>query len=542
MSMGNCVSVKPKIRVIPAKTRQELVSTSVGKRQEKLRVAAYARVSTEHEEQESSYEAQVKHFTKLIAERQDWEMVKIYADPGLSGKNIKRPEFLKLMKACEDGLVDKIITKSVSRFARNTIDCVESVRKLRNMGIGVYFEKENLDTLHENSEFVLTIMASLAEEESRSMSNNIRWSVRKKFEQGKVILNTARFLGYKREKNSDILEIVPEEAITVRRIYREFLAGASLKDIADALERDSIPSPSGQSKWHVSTIRSILTNEKYQGDCHLQKTYLPDFLSPRRVENVGQADSWYVEDSHAAIITREQFALVQEEFKRRKSLRASTETGNGKFSGKYAFSGMIVCGECGETYRRHQQYNQYKVYPTWACKVHENTGAKHCTAKPIKEKALEDAVVRAINKLMENKEQFLAELKATVLEVMLDDSNDYIVRIDTEIAELQNDITVAIERMQKAEITAEEYKTLVDGYKRKIDVLNLDKEEIIFENGKLQLLEYRIAEVEDLLGNGRILEEFDKNVFKGLVQRIIVLSQKEIQIDFKCGITVKERL
>ena len=190
------------------------------------------------------------------------------------------------MKACEDGLVDKIITKSVSRFARNTIDCVESVRKLRNMGIGVYFEKEKLDTLHENSEFVLTIMASLAEEESRSMSNNIRWSVRKKFEQGKVILNTARFLGYKREKNSDVLEIVPEEAIMVRRIYREFLAGASLKDIADALERDSIPSPSGQIKGHVSTIRSILTNEKYQGDCHLQKTYLPDFLSPRRVENV----------------------------------------------------------------------------------------------------------------------------------------------------------------------------------------------------------------------------------------------------------------
>lgn len=146
---------------------------------------------------------------------------------------------------------------------------------------------------------------------------------------------------------------------------------------------------------------------------------------------------------------------------------------------------MIVCGECGETYRRHQQYNQYKVYPTWACKVHENTGARHCTAKPIKEKALEDAIVRAINKLLDNKEQFLAELKETVLEVMLDDTNDPIVRIDTEIAELQNEITVALERIQKAEITAEEYKTLVDGHKRKIDVPNIDKEEIIFENGKM---------------------------------------------------------
>lgn len=513
--MENCVSARPKIRVIPAKTRPEFVSESVGKKQEKLRVAAYARVSTEHEEQESSYEAQVNYFTKYIAERTDWEMVRIYADPGLSGKNIKRPEFLKLMRDCENGLVDRIITKSVSRFARNTLDCVEAARKLKNMGIGVYFEKENLDTLQENSEFVLTIMASLAEEESRSMSNNIRWSVRKKFEQGKVIMNTARFLGYKREKNSDVLEIVPEEAITVRRIYREFLQGLSLKEIADGLERDKIPSPSGQEKWHVSTIRSILTNEKYMGDCHLQKTYLADFLSPRRVENVGQTDSWYVEDSHAAIVAKEQFALVQEEFKRRKSLRASTETGNGKFSGKYAFSGMIVCGECGETYRRHQQYNQYKVYPTWACKIHENTGARHCTAKPIKEKALEDAVVRAINKLLDNKEQFLAELKETVLEVMLDDTNDPIVRIDTEIAELQNDITIALERMQKAEITAEEYKTLVDGCKRKIDVLNLAKEEIIFENGKMKLLEYRIAEVEELLGTGRVLKEFDRSPIFG---------------------------
>lgn len=159
-----------------------------------------------------------------------------------------------------------------------------------------------------------------------------------------------------------------------------------------------------------------------------------------------------------------------------------------------------------------------RFIPPGRCKVHENTGAKHCTAKPIKEKALEDVVVRAINKLLDNKEQFLAELKDSIIEVMLDDTNDPIVRIDTEIAELQNDISVALERMQKAEIIAEEYKNLVDGYKRKIDVLNLDKKEIIFDNDKMKLIEYRIAEVEDLLGNGRIFEEFDKSIFKGLVQ------------------------
>ncbi len=181
-------------------------------------------------------------------------------------------------------------------------------------------------------------------------------------------------------------------------------------------------------------------------------------------------------------------------------------------------------------------------YFTWACKVHENTGAKNCTAKPIKENTLEDAVVRAINRLISDKEQFLAELKETILEVMVDDTNDPIVRIDNEIAELQGEITEALEQMQTGEITAEEYSPLVDGYKRKIDVLNLDKEEILYENGKMRLLEYRVAEVEELLGTGQALETFDKTLFKSLVQRIIVLSQSEIQIDFKCGISVKERL
>lgn len=228
----------------------------------KLRVAAYARISTDHEEQESSYVAQVDYFTKLICGCEDWELAGIFADPDLSGKNVKRKEFQHIMAECDAGRIDKIITKSVSRFARNTLDCVQTARRLKEKGIGIYFEKENLDTLKESSEFVLTIMASLAEEESRSISNNIRWSVKKRFEKGNLIMNTARFLGYTKDEDGT-LRILPE-AMIVRRIYEEFLDGYSLTEIADGLMADGILSPSGKETWYPSTIRSILQNENHK--------------------------------------------------------------------------------------------------------------------------------------------------------------------------------------------------------------------------------------------------------------------------------------
>ena len=540
--MENSASVKPKIRLIPAKQRQELVGRATPNGElAKLRIAPYARVSTDHEEQESSYEAQVKHFKQLIESHTDWELVDIYADPGLSGKNIKRPNFQRLMNDCECGKVDMIITKSVSRFARNTLDCVKTVRKLKEMGIKVYFEKENLDTMQESSEFVLTIMASLAEEESRSISNNIRWSVKKRFENGEVILNTAHFLGYTKDENGT-LKIVPEQAITLRRIYGEFLDGYSLKEIADGLMRDGILSPSGKSRWHPTTIKSILQNEKYMGDSHLQKTYLPDFLSPRRIKNEGQADSYYVEDSHAAIISKEMFDLVQQEFKGRNELRSSNRTGHGKYSGKYAFSGMIVCGECGETYRRHQQYNAYKKYYIWVCKRHENKGKDYCSAKPISESALERAFIRALNGLIENREKILDKLQKAVVGQISDSCEDDIAQIDKEIQGLQNGIVDLLMDKNKGRLTDKQYERETQLLKFQIDELNLKKEVILNEQGKIQLAEYRAEVVTDLLKTGKILDEFDKTIFKSLVHKIKVIGGKEIEIEFECGIKVTEKL
>lgn len=538
--MENCVSIKPRIRVIPAKSRQVLMGSGLGNGEmSKLRVAAYARVSTDHEEQESSYEAQVEHFTKYIEGHEDWEMAGIFADPGISGKNIKRPEFQRMMTECENGRIDKIITKSVSRFARNTLDCVQSVRKLKEKGIGVYFEKENLDTMQESSEFVLTIMASLAEEESRSISNNIRWSIKKKFENGQVMMCTASFLGYTMDENG-ILQIVPEQAVIVKRIYGEFLDGYSLSEIANGLMRDGVLSPMGKTTWHPTTIKSILQNEKYKGDCHLQKTYLPDFLSPRRIRNEGQADSYYVEDSHAGIISKEMFEMVQQEFKNRNELRSSHQTGRGKYSGKYAFSGMITCGECGETYRRHQQYNKYKTYYIWVCKRHENTGKQNCSAKPLKEDSIKKAFVRALNGLLKERDKIHDRLTNTIVGEITDDCGRDTKEIDESIQKAQDQIVQALRQYQLGQIGSEEYERTTKELKMEIDALNLKKAEIFDEQSKVQLAEYRIDAVKRLMQDGTMLEEFDKTVFKSLVKKMKVINERELEIEFECGIKVRE--
>ncbi len=532
---------KPNIRVIPAKPRQLVGNNRKSVYQLSERVCAYARVSTDSEEQESSYENQVKHFKSYIENRNGWEYVGIYADEGLSGKNTKRPQFIQMLKDCEDGKIDKIITKSVSRFARNTLDCVQTIRKLKEKGIGVYFEKENLDTMQESSEFILTLMASLAEEESRSISNNIRWSVKKRFEQGKLIMGTARFLGYTNDEDGN-LRIVPEEAVIVKRIYTEFLEGSTLHQIKRSLESDDIKSPSGGEKWHVSTIKSILENEKYKGDCLLQKTYLADFLSPRRVKNEGQAQMYYVENNHAGIVTDEMYDLVQQEFIKRNELRSASKTGRGKYSGKYPFSGIIICGECGATYRRHQQYNRNKKYPTWVCKVHENQGNHKCKAKPIKEDALERAFVNSINNLVTNKEEVLTRLKDVICDTLTDESDTRLAEIEDKIQAKQESIVTCLNDRQTGKITEEEYIKLSRQNMSSIDTLTLEKQEIESELGKMQLADYRKEEITKMLENGEKLNTFDETVFKNLVQEIKAISQKEIEITYNCGLTVREEV
>ena len=330
----------------------------------KLRVAAYCRVSTETDEQATSYEAQIEHYTEFIGNHPGWELAGIYADDGISGTNTKkREEFNRLIEDCMAGQVDMIVTKSISRFARNTLDCLKYIRQLKDKNIPVFFEKEAINTLDAKGEVLLTIMASLAQQESQSLSQNVRLGLQYRYQQGKVQVCTNRFLGYDKDEDGNLV-INPEEAEVVKRIYREYLGGKSYYAIGQGLTADGIRTAAGNDYWLASTLKKILTNEKYIGDALLQKTITTDFLNKKRVANKGIVPQYYVENSHEAIIPRDLFLQVQEEMVR----RARLETGTGKrrvYSGKYALSHLVYCAHCGDIFRRtHWQIRGERI-PVW---------------------------------------------------------------------------------------------------------------------------------------------------------------------------------
>jgi site-specific DNA recombinase len=283
------------ISVIPAKPMQVIRGLST---EAKKRVAAYCRVSTDTEEQLSSYEAQVSYYEDYIKKRPDWEFVGIYADEGITGTNTKnRTDFNRMIDDCLAGRIDLVITKSISRFARNTLDCLRYVRMLKEKGVGIFFEKENIDTLDSKGEVLLTILSSLAQDESRSISENSRWGIMRRFQQGKVRVNHKKFTGFDKDENGELV-IDKKEAAVVRRIFTEYLAGKGLKAIGEGLEEDGITTATGNSAWHASVIKQMLQNEKYAGDALLQKTVTVDFLTHKRVKNEGQVQQFFVENSH----------------------------------------------------------------------------------------------------------------------------------------------------------------------------------------------------------------------------------------------------
>lgn len=309
----------------------------------KRRVAAYARVSTDHEEQQSSYEAQVDYYTNYINSRQDWELVSVYSDEGITGCNTKKRDgFNNMVSDALSGKVDLIITKSVSRFARNTVDSLTTIRKLKECGCECYFEKENIWTFDSKGELLLTIMSSLAQEESRSISENCTWGQRKRFQDGKVTVPFGRFLGYDKGKDGSLV-INEDEAKTVRKIYGLFLQGRSPHMIAKILTSENIPTPGGKSIWGGSVVKSILTNEKYKGDALLQKVYTTDFLTKKKIKNDGQVPQYYVENDHQAIIEPKVFDNVQR-------LMALRHPGINRNSCINPFSSKIKCGDCGSRY------------------------------------------------------------------------------------------------------------------------------------------------------------------------------------------------
>lgn len=401
------------VTVIPAKSRQEIQSKA--KPEKKIRVAAYCRVSTDQEDQLHSFDAQVDYYTKYIGEHKNYEMAGIYADEGISGTSVKkREEFRRMIADCENNKIDLVITKSISRFARNTQDCLVYSRKLKNLGIGIIFEKENINTLDSTGELLFTILSSLAQDESRNISENCKWGIRSKFKNGEMHINTYKFLGYDKDENGKLV-INEEQAEIVRRIYREFLWGRSPQEIAKCLEDDGTPGCYGQKRWYASTIIKMLKNEKHMGDALLQKTYTADFLTRRQVKNNGEVAQVYVKDSHKGIIDKEIWNAVQEEFERREAFKTRHGLTNYFYGSECnPFSHKIFCGKCGQPYTKHTWKSRGIVQ--WQCKDHRIGGELRCRNKFASKENLEKGFVKAFNNMIRNRKQYIAEWKRRSLE------------------------------------------------------------------------------------------------------------------------------
>jgi len=376
----------------------------------KLRVAAYCRVSTEQEEQLNSFENQVSYYTAYINSKADYEMAGIYADEGISGTSTKRrKDFNRMIEDCEKGFIDLIIVKSISRFARNTQDCLFYARKLKNMGIGVFFEKENINTMDGAGELLFTILSSLAQEESRSISENCKWGIRKKFSDGKVHLNAKRFMGYDKDKDGNLI-VNEEQAKVVKRVFAEFMDGINPDTIVRRLNEEQVPGCTGAPRWTCSTIMGMLANEKYMGDSILQKTYTADYLTKKMERNTGQVTQYYVENSHEAIIDADFWKAVQMELERRRIyMEKHGIRCMGRSTDELPFSNRVVCGKCNHVlWRRTLTRANGNKHKAWICSSRlAEKGVKGCGMETMPEYIIHEAFIKAWNKIIENRADYL---------------------------------------------------------------------------------------------------------------------------------------
>ena len=492
-------------------------------------VAAYCRVSTDSEEQETSYEAQVTHYTEYIQKNPEWELAGIFADDGISGTNTKkRDEFNRMIDECMAGNIDMIITKSISRFARNTLDCLQYIRQLKDKNIPVYFEKESINTLDAKGEVLLTIMASLAQQESQSMSENIKLGLQYRFQQGKVHINHNRFLGYTKDADGHLI-IDPEQAEIVKRIYREYLEGSSMDKIAAGLMADGILTGAGKEKWHTSTINKILRNEKYMGDALLQKTYTTDFLTKKRIKNNGIVPQYYVEGDHEAIIPKDLFMQVQAELVRRRVVHTSPSGKKRSFSCNHCFAQIVFCGDCGELYRRVHWNNHGCKSIVWRCisRLEITHAEVPCENRTVNELLLQEVTVKAINRILTERGTFLKQLQANIAKA--------VVSADTLSP---NGIQARLEELQKELIKKATNKQDYDAIADEIFRLREQKEQSAVDSHNREESMNRIKELQDFIAKQKTdITEFDEALVKKLIEKITVYAD-HFTVEFKSGITI----
>lgn len=496
----------------------------------KKRVAAYARVSTDSEEQLTSYGAQVDYYTSYIKGKEEWEFVEVYADEGISATNTKkRNGFKRMIVDALNGKIDLIITKSVSRFARNTVDTLTTVRQLKEKGVEVYFEKENIYTLDSKGELLITIMSSLAQEESRSISENVTWGQRKRFADGKVSLPYGQFLGYTKGEDG-LPKIVESEAKTVRLIYRLFLEGKTPNGIAKHLTLSEILTPSGKSKWQASTVESILTNEKYKGDALLQKQYTVDFLTKKIKVNEGEVPQYYVENSHPAIISPETFELVQEEFRRRKRAGSCTSAING-------FASRIICGDCGGFYGRKVWHSGSKYACTlWQCNK-KFRKKEFCTTPHLKEENIKRAFVEAFNSMIENKDTLFNDYEEIITKLTNNNAQEKeCAKIDEDCAGIEGIIEKLIAENARNAISQQEYQQKYNTYVTRYNELQKRRQELNAEIDRRTAKRNQImAFIKELKNQEQLITEFDESLWCATLNTMVVKSDHEVVFQFKDG-------
>lgn len=511
------------------------------------RVAAYCRVSTDSEEQLVSYANQKKVYTEMIGSRKDWCFAGLFADEGISGTRAdKRPEFNKMINACLAGKIDYIITKSVSRFARNTVDCLDYVRMLKSKGIGVYFEEQQIDTLKTDSELYLVIYAGFAQSESESISKNIIWTVRNKFEEGIPVFMYKRFLGYRKGADGEP-EIVPSEAAIVERIFNLYLAGETVDNISKMMQAEHPQIPGKNISFSKGMIMSMLANERYCGDAILQKSVTVDCIEKKRKKNTGEAPMYYVQNSHPAIIDRVTFNKVQEELARRRAKSpASTKTtitSTGKYS-RYALTDVLICGECGTRYRRVTWSRNGVKRIVWRCISRLDYGKKYCKESPtVFEDKLKEAIIRAVNKFNDqDNATYKALMRATIGEALgLNDDPEEVDMLERKIEALNNKMLALVN------------ESVASG-----EGIETHESEFMSLSQELELLKQRIATIQESAatdsGNQDRLEqiqaiiaerehnrtEYDDSIVRQMVECIKVYPGGRLEIIFGGGYLVEE--
>ncbi len=500
----------------------------------KMRVAAYCRVSTDSDAQLESLDTQIKHYESYIKANPEWQYSGIYCDEGVSGtKKEKRHELLRMIADCEDKKIDLIVTKSISRFARNTTDCLELVRKLLAIGVFIYFEKENINTGSMESELMLSILSGLAESESVSIAENNKWSAKRRFQNGTFKISYPPY-GY--DSVDGKLVINESQAEIVRFIFAEILSGKGTGKIADYLNCRGVPSKKS-GHWTATTIRGMVGNEKYTGDTIFQKTYTDDSFN--RHYNYGEKDQFLIKNHHDAIISREDFdaaqAIIEQHCKEK-----NVDKYQDKYQNRYPFSGKIICGQCGGKFKRRiHSTGRHNI--AWCCTNHI-TDAKKCSMKYIPGSDFEYAFVTMINKLIFGHQVVLKPLLIGLRGINSEDSVAKLHALDKKLEENAEQRKVLVTLQTRGYLEPAVYNKGNNELLQEAERIQRQKESIsrFINSDNINL--HEVSELLQYATKAAMLKGFDGELFTRFIERILVYSRTEIGFQLKCGITLKERL